>query len=192
MSSYFEDFKKTISLVEKHVQDICFLVDIDYTYIQIVVPRIRWLRPLPYEIDVDEALAAITTLLVEDTNKEEKYFGTYDIVKSRVSTDLKIASSMRKKDKIIKKMKSQSGVGDDDEEDVEEANEEGPLAITQGLGEDTEGAKQEGEEEAEQTPPIEKKRKAKEPPKPRPQKKIAKLSPTKPNTRSAASIRASV
>ena len=47
---------------------------------------------------------------------------------------------MRKKDKIIKKLKSQLGIGDD-KEDVEEAEEEGPLAITQGLGEDTEVAK---------------------------------------------------
>ena len=114
MTSYFQDFKKTmkgrmripISLVEKHVQDICFLVDIDFTYIQAAIPRIRWLRPLPYEIDVDEALATITTLLAEESNKEEKYFGTYDIVKSRVSIDLKITSSMIKKDKIIKKLKS--------------------------------------------------------------------------------------
>ena len=134
MTSYFEDFKKTmkgrmripILLVEKHVQDICFLVDIDFTYIQVVVPRIRWLRPLPYEIDVDEALAAITTLLAKDFDKEVKYFGTYDIVKSRVSTDLKIASSMRKKDKIVKKLKAQLGVGDDEDK----VEEEGPLAIT--------------------------------------------------------------
>ena len=48
---------------------------------------------------------------------------------------------VRKKDKIIKKLKSQLGV-EDDEEDVEaEAMEEGPLAITEGLGEDAEGVK---------------------------------------------------
>ena len=41
MTSYIEDFKKSmkqrlrilVSLVEKHYNDICFLVDIDYTYI---------------------------------------------------------------------------------------------------------------------------------------------------------------
>ena len=104
-----------VSLVEKHVQDICFLVDIDCTYIQVVVPRIRWLRPLPYEIDVDEASVAIITLLAEDFDKEAKHFGTYDIVKSRVSTDLKIPSSIRKKDKIIKKLKIQLGLEYDEE-----------------------------------------------------------------------------
>ena len=52
-----------ISLVGKHYNDIFFLVDIDYTYIQVVIPRVRWLRPLGYETNVDEALATITTFL---------------------------------------------------------------------------------------------------------------------------------
>ncbi len=55
---------------------------------------------------MDEALAAITTLLAEDFDKEAKHFGTYDIVKLRIDIDLKIASSIRKKDKIIKKLKT--------------------------------------------------------------------------------------
>ena len=49
MTSYFEDFKKKmkqrlripISLVEKYVNDVFFLVDIDYTYIQATIPRVR-------------------------------------------------------------------------------------------------------------------------------------------------------
>ena len=69
MTSYFEDFKKSmkqrlgilVSLVEKHVNDICFLVDIDFTYIQATIPRVRWLRPVGYEINVDEASCTITT-----------------------------------------------------------------------------------------------------------------------------------
>ena len=52
-----------MSLNEKHEKDIFFLVDIDFTYIQVVIPRVRWLRPLGYEIDVDEAFVVITTLL---------------------------------------------------------------------------------------------------------------------------------
>ena len=68
MSVYFDDFKSVmkrrmiilVSLVEKHVNDICFFVDIDYTYIQVVLPRVRWLRPLGYELDVDQALAVLS------------------------------------------------------------------------------------------------------------------------------------
>ena len=74
MTSYFEDFKKSmkkrmripIFLAEQHINDICILVDIDHTYIQVVVPRVKCLRPLGYELYVDEASTSITTLLTED------------------------------------------------------------------------------------------------------------------------------
>ena len=82
MTSYFEDFKKSmkerlrilISLVEKHYNDVCFLVDVDYTFVQATTPRVRWLRPLGYEINVDEAYVTITTLLVEEVDKRAKIF----------------------------------------------------------------------------------------------------------------------
>ena len=106
--------------------------------------------------------------------------------------DLKIVSSIRKKNKIVKKLKAHLGV-DDEEDDEEDAKEQGPLAITQGLGEDTkEGAEKEKDEEAKQAPLVEKKRKAKARPKPRQQKKIMKPSPFKPSTRIGASTRASM
>ena len=97
MKRYFEEFKKSmkhwlripVSLVEKHEKDIFFLVDIDFTYIQAAIPRVRWLRPLGYEINVDDASTTITTLLSKEMDKEAKPFGTYDIVKSRVEIDLK-------------------------------------------------------------------------------------------------------
>ena len=102
------------------------------------------MRPLGYEINVDEASVAITTLLAKEMDKEEKPFGTYDIVKSKVEIDLKTTSAMKKKEKMVKKVKARIGVEDDEEDDEEkEVEEQGPLAITQGLGEDKyeEGAK---------------------------------------------------
>ena len=104
------------------------------------------MRPLGYEINVDEASVAITTLLSEEMDKEAKPFGTYDIIKSRVEIDLKTALAMKKKEKLVKKLKARLGMEDDEEDDEEEeAKEQGPLAITQGPGEekDEEGAKQE-------------------------------------------------
>ena len=118
MSIYFDDFKSAmkrrmriqVSLVEKHVNDICFLVDIDYTYIQAVLPRVRWLRPLGYELDVDQASVAITALLAEEMDKTAKSFGTYDVVKSRVVIDLKTSFAVKKKEKLVKRIKKKLGV----------------------------------------------------------------------------------
>ena len=58
-----------------------------------------------YELDVDQALLAITALFIEETNKTTKHFGTYDVVKSREVTDLKTANAVKRKDKIVKKFK---------------------------------------------------------------------------------------
>ena len=67
------------------------------------------MRPLGYEINVDEASAAITALLAEDIDKDAKAFGNYDIVESKVEVDLKMASTLKKKDKMVKKLKAKFG-----------------------------------------------------------------------------------
>ena len=92
-------------------------MDIDYTYIQAAIPRVRWLRPLGHEINVDEASATITTLLEKEMDKEAKPFGTYDIVKLRVEIHLKMASTIKKKDKMVKKLKATFGEGVEEEDD---------------------------------------------------------------------------
>ena len=132
MTSYFEDFKKpmkkrvsiSISLVEKNINDICFLVDIDFNYIQATVPRVRWIRPLGYELDVDEASTTITALLAEEIDKSVKPFGTYDVVKSKVEIELKTASIIKKKDKLVKKIKKKFGEGIEAAEEEEEEDDD--------------------------------------------------------------------
>jgi hypothetical protein len=185
MNGYFEEFKKTmkqrvripVSLVEKHVKDLCFLVDIDYTYIQVVVPRVRWLKPLGYELYIDEADAAITPLLVEEVDKSAKPFGTYENVKEKIISDKKCATVPKKINKLVKKIKEQFGVGEEDVEEEEEEEEEaqGPLAITQGLGDDQEEETEEVEkiEKEKETPKAAKKRKAEAPPAEKPKAKKA-------------------
>ena len=142
-----------VSLVEQHVHEIFFLVDIDYTYTQVFVPRVRWFRPLGYELDVDQASTRIATLLAEEIEKVAKPFGTYDVVKSRVVKNLKIASLVKRNDKLIRKIKKNFGVyiesiGTTAKE--EEESRQGLVELTQGLGED----KEEGydEEEVEEMP----------------------------------------
>lgn len=175
MTSYFEDFKKSmkqrlripISLVEKHYDDVCFLVDADHTYVQATIPRVRWLKPLPYEINVDEAFAAITTLLAKDIDKSATSFGNYEEAKSRITIDLKTAIVLRNKNKLVKKLKERFGEGgkEEEEDDEEEKQGQAPLELTQGLGEDlVEEAKGVKGEEAKEAPKDTKakKRKAKE------------------------------
>ena len=186
MTSYFEDFKQTmkqrmripVSLTEKYEKDICFLVDIDFTYVQAVLPRIRWLRPLGYELDIDQTTAAITALLAEKMDKDAQAFGTYDVVKSRVSTELKTTSAVKKKDKLVKKIKRKFGVeegtAEEEEEDVEEEE-----------GEEKEKEESAKEIEAEEAQPKATKRKATtSAPHPK-AKKATTPAPQRPTTRAA-------
>ena len=70
-----------VSLVEKYYIDVLFLVNVDHAYVQVFVPMLRSLKPLPYEINVDEASAVITSLLVEEINKSRTSFGNYEEAK---------------------------------------------------------------------------------------------------------------
>ena len=94
-----------VSPVEKHFNDVFFLVDTDFTYVQVAIPRVRWLRPLGYEINVDEASTAIKTLLTEDVYAKATTFGNYDVVKSKVTMDLKSALVIRKRTKLSRNLK---------------------------------------------------------------------------------------
>ena len=113
------------------------MVDIDYIYIQATVLRVGWLRTLGYEINIDEVLATITALLAEEVDKTTKLFGNYEVVKSKVEMELKTTSTLKKKEKLVRKLKENfgEGVGNDDEEDDEEdeaEEEQGhePLSLT--------------------------------------------------------------
>ena len=97
------------------MNDVCFLVDIDYTYMQAGIPRIKWLKPLGYEINIDEAFTTITTLLAEEIDKSAPHFGTYDVVRSKVDMELKTASTLKKNDKLVKKHKAKFGEGTSEE-----------------------------------------------------------------------------
>ena len=78
-------------------------------------------------------------------------------MKSKVETELKTTSTLKKKDKLVKNIKAKFGEGvgeeeeDDDEEDEEEEWEQGqePITLIQGMGEDRDEEEVEGVEEEE-------------------------------------------
>ena len=50
-------------LVEDYKYDICFMVDCDKVYTQAVRPRIVWVKPLGYEVNIDETKDIIEALI---------------------------------------------------------------------------------------------------------------------------------
>ena len=71
MNANFKEFKAIMhqryrippQLVETYKNEICFPVLIDATLIQVAQPRVAWLEPMGYEINIDHATEAIDDLL---------------------------------------------------------------------------------------------------------------------------------
>ena len=41
------------SLVEKYKDDICFMVETDFTCMEAVIPRMRFVEPMGYEMSIE-------------------------------------------------------------------------------------------------------------------------------------------
>lgn len=138
MDSYFEVFKEKINnrfwippkLVEDYKDDVCFMVDCDKVYIQAVRPRVAWVKPLPYEVNIDESRDIIKTLVNDPIDPKLPTFGTYDEAKRKIELAIKIPQALSRGEKRVAKLKTA----------------EAPLMLTEGKGEDEEEADNEEEE----------------------------------------------
>ena len=98
MDNYFDAFKEKMNnrfripkkLVEDYKDDVCFMVDCDRVYIQVIRPRVAWVKPLPYEVNIDEIKDIIEALVNEPIDPKLHVFGTYDEAKSRIDLGIKI------------------------------------------------------------------------------------------------------
>ena len=78
MNNYFDVFKEKMNnrfripkkLVEDYKDDVCFMVDSDKVYIQVVRPIVVWEKPLPYEVNIDETKDIIEALVNEPIDLE--------------------------------------------------------------------------------------------------------------------------
>ena len=128
MDNYFEVFKEKMNnkfwippkLVEDYKDDVCFMVDCDKVYIQTVIPRAAWVKPFPYEINIDEAKDIIEALVSELSIPKIPPFGTYEEAKKRIELSIKIPQAIKRGKKRVAKIKIA----------------EGPLMLIEGKGED--------------------------------------------------------
>ena len=145
MDNYFDAFKENKNnrfripkkLVDDYKDDIFFMVDSDEIYIQVVRPRIVWLKHLDYEVNIDETKDIIEALINELVDPKSTYFGTYDEAKARIELEIKLPQAINKGKRRIAKLKTST-----------------PLLLTEGKGEDEE---EEDEEKFEDEEPLKKK-----------------------------------
>ena len=66
------------------------MVDSDKVYIQAVRTRIAWVKPLGYEVNIDETKDIIESLVNDIFDPKAPYFGTYDEANSRIELEIKL------------------------------------------------------------------------------------------------------
>ena len=113
MDNYFDVLKEKMNnrfriprkLVEDYKDDVCFMVDSDIVYIQAVIPRIVWVKPLPYEVNIDEVKYIIEALINKPVDPKAPHFGMYDEAKARIEFEIKLPQVVNKGKRRIAKLK---------------------------------------------------------------------------------------
>ena len=98
------------------------------------------MKPLGYEVNIDETKDSIEALVNELVDPKESYFGTFDEAKDRIELEIKLPQAINKGKKRISKLKTSSTllltkgkgeVGDaEDEEEKEPLKKKGKVIIT--------------------------------------------------------------
>ena len=66
------------------------MIDYDNVYIQAVRPRTVWVKPLGYEVNIDDTKDIIEALINELLNPKATYFGTYEEAKARIELEINL------------------------------------------------------------------------------------------------------
>lgn len=135
MDNYFEEFKDKMDnrfrippkLVKDYKDDICFMVDCDKVYIQAAIPRVAWVKPLPYEINIDEARDIIEALINEPAIPNTPAFGTYDEAKARIELEIKLPKAITSTKRKAAKTEETE---EESEEEAETPKKKGKVVIT--------------------------------------------------------------
>ena len=85
------------------------MVDCDKVYIQAVRPKVAWVKPLPYEVIIDETRDIIEALVNEPVDPKLPVFGTYEEAKSRIELSIKIPQAISRGKKRVAKLKIVKG-----------------------------------------------------------------------------------
>ena len=96
------------------------MVDYDKVYIQAFRPRVGWVKPLPYEVNIDETKEIIDAIINEPIDPKLPIFGTYNEAKSGIELGINIPQALSRGKKRVAKLKTAKT----------------PLMLTEGKGED--------------------------------------------------------
>ncbi|GLJ47518.1 hypothetical protein SUGI_1003390 [Cryptomeria japonica] len=89
------------------------------------IPRVAWVKPLPYEINIDEARDIIEALINEPAIPNTPAFGTYDEAKARIELEIKLPKAT-----TSTKRKAAKTEESEEESEEETSKKKGKVVIT--------------------------------------------------------------
>ena len=101
-------FRIPKKLVEDYKDDVFSMVYCDNVYIQVVKPRVVWIKRISYEVNIDDTRDIIEPFLNEPIDPKSTYFGTYDEAKARIEIEIKLPLFVSKGKKRIAKLRQTS------------------------------------------------------------------------------------
>ncbi|GLJ48668.1 hypothetical protein SUGI_1026660 [Cryptomeria japonica] len=91
------------------------------------IPRVAWVKPLPYEINIDEARDIIEALINEPAIPNTPAFGTYDEAKARIELENKLPKATTSTKRKAAKTEESA---EESEEETETSKKKGKVVIT--------------------------------------------------------------
>ena len=101
-------FRISFAIVNRFKEDICILVDMDYTYIQEVEPQEKKLDPLSYELSDDVKICYIDLFLNSEKDKEKHKVGNFYEITQHAHQETLEKASNKKVESIMKKALSKA------------------------------------------------------------------------------------
>ncbi|GLJ10090.1 hypothetical protein SUGI_0121890 [Cryptomeria japonica] len=92
------------------------------------IPRVAWVKPLPYEINIDEARDIIEALINELAIPNTPAFGTYDEAKDRIELEIKLPKAITSTKRKVAKETEETE--EESEEEAETPKKKGKVVIT--------------------------------------------------------------
>ena len=106
------------TLVEKYKEEICFMVEIDFTCMEAVIPRIKFIEPMGYEMSAKLIQGYMQIILHSKIDSTCSRWGTYE-EKIRGVKSCEVAKDSQKKvKKVIESILKESGMSREDFEEV--------------------------------------------------------------------------
>ena len=103
-------YRISLALIEKYKDELCFMVEKNFTCMEAVVPWVKFIEPMGYEIGTKLIEGYVQIILHYEVDSGCPRLGTYAEKMKEVKTNLMNKDIKKKVDKVIDSILKESGM----------------------------------------------------------------------------------